>query len=85
MVDALAQHASMGIVVDDIAWSPGMHRAWQTLQQRQEWPVVFVEGRGFLMKAPGASASCARLKGGRAVWTRLLAKFLLPQPSLQIN
>ena len=53
MVDALAQHASMGIVVDDIAWSPGMHRAWQTLQQRQEWPVSFSwRGRGFLMKAP---------------------------------
>lgn len=52
MVDRLAQHAEVAIVVDDIAWSPGMHRAWQALQHRPEWRVSFSwKGRGFLIKA----------------------------------
>ena len=53
MVDRLAKHADVAIVVDDIAWSPGMHRAWQMLGNREEWRVSFSwRGRGFLVKAP---------------------------------
>lgn len=53
MIDRLAPHVTVCIVVDDIAWSPGMHRAWQALQKRSEWRVTFSwKGRGFLVKAP---------------------------------
>lgn len=53
MVDRLASHARVCIVVDDIAWSPGMHRAWHALQKRPEWRVSFSwRGRGFLVNAP---------------------------------
>ena len=53
MVDRLAQHVEVAIVVDDIAWSPGMHRAWQALRNRPEWRLSFSwKGRGFLIKAP---------------------------------
>ena len=53
MVDLLAPHVEVCVVVDDIAWSPGMHRAWQTLRNREEWRVSFSwRGRGFLLKAP---------------------------------
>ena len=50
---ALAPHVGEVLVIDDIAWSPGMHRAWQALQARSEWRVSFSwRGRGFLLKAP---------------------------------
>lgn len=56
MVDALASHAVVGVVLDDIAWSQGMHRAWQTLRSRPEWRVAFSwRGRGFLIKSPHLS------------------------------
>ncbi len=50
---ALVPHVCKVLVIDDIAWSPGMHRAWQALQVRPEWRVSFSwRGRGFLLKAP---------------------------------
>lgn len=53
LTDALASHVRHVMVVDDIAWSAGMHRAWRTLQDRPEWRVSFsCRGRGFLLKAP---------------------------------
>ena len=53
MVDILAKHALVAIVLDDIAWSSGMHRAWEKLKQRPEWRVTMSwRGRGFLIKAP---------------------------------
>ena len=52
MVDALASHAVIGVVLDDITWSPGMHRAWNALRSRSEWRVAFSwRGRGFLIKS----------------------------------
>lgn len=56
LADALAPHVEVCLVVDDIAWSPGMHRAWLALQDRPEWRVSFSwRGRGFLLKAPQMS------------------------------
>ena len=53
MVERLAEHADVAIVVDDIAWSPGMHRAWRALHRRPEWRVSFSwKGKGFLINAP---------------------------------
>lgn len=54
LADRLAQHTTTALVVDDIAWSPGMHRAWRSLQQDVRWDLSFSwRGRGFLVKAPG--------------------------------
>ena len=62
LVDALAQRTKVGMIVDDVAWSSGMHRAWRSLQQRKEWRVSFSwRGRGFLVKAP-------HMEGKRFVW-----------------
>jgi len=53
LADALAPHVREVLVIDDIAWSHGMHRAWRELQSRPEWRVSFSwRGRGFLLKAP---------------------------------
>lgn len=53
LADALSSHISQVLVIDDISWSSGMHRAWRTLQERPEWRVSFSwRGRGFLLKAP---------------------------------
>ena len=53
MAQALAPHVEVCLVVDDIAWSAGMHRAWRALQNAPEWRVSFSwRGRGFLLKAP---------------------------------
>ena len=53
LVDKLAPHVQVALVVDDIAWSAGMHRAWLALQDRRQWRVSFSwRGRGFLLKAP---------------------------------
>lgn len=54
LVAALTPHVNTCIVVDDIAWSFGMHRAWRALKQAPEWDCVFSwRGKGFLVKAPG--------------------------------
>lgn len=53
LANNLAKHTKTALVVDDIAWSPGMHRAWRALQQDVRWDVSFSwRGRGFLAKAP---------------------------------
>ena len=53
LVDKLAPHVQVALVVDDIAWSAGMHCAWLALQDRRQWRVSFSwRGRGFLLKAP---------------------------------
>lgn len=53
LADELAAHVREVLVIDDIAWSQGMHRAWRALQLRPEWRVSFSwRGRGFLLKAP---------------------------------
>ena len=62
LVDALAQRTKVGMIVDDVAWSSGMHRAWRSLQQREEWRVSFSwRGRGFLVKAPHMERQAFRL------------------------
>ena len=62
MVRALEKHVGVCIVVDDIAWSPGMHCAWETLKQLPEWRVSFSwRGRGFLLKAPHMTPQHLRL------------------------
>ena len=59
---ALAPHVDTVLVIDDIAWSSGMHRAWQALQARPEWRVSFSwRGRGFLLKAPHMNRQHFRL------------------------
>ena len=53
LASTLEPHVKVGLVVDDICWSVGMHRAWRALQDRPEWRVSFSwRGRGFLLKAP---------------------------------
>ena len=52
MVDRLAQHVEVAIVVDDIAWSPGMHRAWQALEIVLSGVSVSHGRKRFLIKAP---------------------------------
>ncbi|MDG1674065.1 MAG: class I SAM-dependent methyltransferase [Flavobacteriales bacterium] len=62
MAQALAPHVEVCLVVDDIAWSAGMHRAWRVLQSAPEWRVSFSwRGRGFLMKAPHMARQRFRL------------------------
>ena len=62
LVDALAARTKVGMIVDDVAWSSGMHRAWRSLQQRAEWRVSFSwRGRGFLVKAPHMERQAFRL------------------------
>lgn len=62
LVDALAQRTKVGMIVDDVAWSSGMHRAWRSLQHREEWRVSFSwRGRGFLVKAPHMERQAFRL------------------------
>lgn len=62
LVDALAPHVREVLVIDDIAWSHGMHRAWRELQSRPEWRVSFSwRGRGFLLKAPNMRRQHVRL------------------------
>ena len=53
LAHALEPYVHTCLVVDDICWSAGMHRAWRGLQDRPEWRVSFSwRGRGFLLKAP---------------------------------
>lgn len=53
LAEQLVPHVQEVLVIDDIAWSRGMHRAWQTLQDDSTWRVSFSwRGRGFLLKAP---------------------------------
>jgi len=62
MAQALAPHVEVCLVVDDIAWSAGMHRAWRALQSAPEWRVSFSwRGRGFLLKAPHMARQRFRL------------------------
>ena len=53
LVDALAPRVRHALVVDDIAWSEGMHEAWMAVQDSEDWRVSVVwRGRGILLKAP---------------------------------
>ena len=53
LIEALKCHVEVAVVLDDIAWSAGMHRAWKHLQDDPDWRVSFSwRGRGFLVKAP---------------------------------
>ena len=53
LIEALKSHVEVAVVLDDIAWSTGMHRAWKHLQDDPDWRVSFSwRGRGFLVKAP---------------------------------
>ena len=53
LVDALAPRVRHALVVDDIAWSDGMHEAWMAVQDSKDWRVSVVwRGRGILLKAP---------------------------------
>ena len=62
LVKALEPHTKVALVVDDIAWSREMHRAWQFLQSQPVWRVSFSwRGRGFLLKAPHMSRQQWRL------------------------
>ena len=62
MVRALMPHVAQCIVLDDIAWSKGMHSAWTFLRKQPEWRVTFSwRGRGFLLKAPHMARQHFRL------------------------
>jgi predicted O-methyltransferase YrrM len=62
LAKALEQHVGSCLVVDDIAWSPGMNRAWRALQGEEVWRVSFTwRGRGFLLKAPHMARERFRL------------------------
>ena len=62
MAQTLAPHVEVCLVVDDITWSSGMHRAWLALQDEPEWRVSFSwRGRGFLLKAPHMARQRFRL------------------------
>ncbi len=53
LAKALAPRTAVAMVVDDIAWSRDMYRAWEVLRMQDEWRVTFTwRGRGFLLKAP---------------------------------
>jgi len=58
----LAPRVRIGVVVDDIAWTADMHRAWRRAQALPEWRVsVSWRGRGVLLKAPGMARQQVRL------------------------
>jgi len=62
LVSVLKTHVETCLVVDDIAWSAGMNRAWQALQDDEVWRVSFTwRGRGFLLKAPHMARAEFRL------------------------
>ena len=62
LVNALKARVGTCLVVDDIAWSAGMNRAWQALQDDEVWRVSFTwRGRGFLLKAPHMARAQFRL------------------------
>ena len=62
LVDALAPRVKHALVVDDIAWSRGMHEAWLAIQDSDDWRVsVAWRGRGILLKAPHMAKQHVRL------------------------
>ncbi|MGB2228746.1 MAG: hypothetical protein ACPHZB_04425, partial [Flavobacteriales bacterium] len=61
-VAAAAALAAVAMVVDDIAWSRDMYRAWEELRMQNHWRVTFTwRGRGFLLKAPEMARQHLRL------------------------
>jgi len=62
LAKALMPRIRLALVVDDIAWSSGMHRAWLELQEWEEWRVSFSwRGRGLLLRAPHMARQHVRL------------------------
>lgn len=62
MLAWLAPRVRVGVVVDDVAWTADMHRAWRRAQALPEWRVsVSWRGRGVLLKAPGMARQRVRL------------------------
>ncbi|MGB1384379.1 MAG: hypothetical protein ACPG66_00100 [Flavobacteriales bacterium] len=62
LVSVMKAHVVTCLVVDDISWSAGMNRAWQSLQCDPVWRVSFTwRGRGFLLKAPHMARAQFRL------------------------
>ena len=62
LAEALMPRIRLALVVDDIAWSPGMHRAWLELLQWDEWRVSLSwRGRGLLLRAPHMARQHVRL------------------------
>lgn len=62
LAEALAPRTAVAMVVDDIAWSQDMYRAWEMLRMQDEWRVTFTwRGRGFLLKAPEMARQHLRL------------------------
>ena len=63
LADRLSDHVKHCLVVDDIAWSVGMHRAWRELQSRGSWNVRVVwRGKGLLFKAPHMASQFVRFR-----------------------
>ena len=62
LAKALAPRTAVAMVVDDIAWSRDMYRAWEELRMQDGWRVTFTwRGRGFLLKAPEMARQHLRL------------------------
>ena len=62
LVKALSSRIRLALVVDDIAWSSGMHRAWLELREWEEWRVSLSwRGRGVLLRAPHMAEQHVRL------------------------
>lgn len=62
LAKALSARIRVALVVDDIAWSAGMHRAWLELRQWEEWRVsISWRGRGLLLRAPHMAEQHVRL------------------------
>ena len=62
LAKALAPRTAVAMVVDDIAWSRDMYRAWEELRMQDVWRVTLTwRGRGFLLKAPEMARQHLRL------------------------
>lgn len=62
LLDALEPRVRVGVIVDDIAWTLDMHKAWEMAKNKPGWRVAISwAGRGILLKGEHMSSQHVRL------------------------